>query len=245
MGSFLRNRLNRTYAEHRDIESGIDPALSDAALNQFVLRKVVEKVRAIVHGCPSAFLGRRTRIQNRQYLTMGSGVVIGDFVEIVAMAHEGIVLGDKCTLDRLAVLRGSGGVRRLGVGIRFGDRVSVGVGAIIHGGGGVRVGNNTMIGPYTGIFTENHLMRDPDTPVIEQGQVGGPVVMDEDVFLGAGAKVLGPCTIGKGAVIAAGSIVTGDVEPLAIVAGIPARVIGRRGAKAKSDAGAIGTAGDS
>jgi acetyltransferase-like isoleucine patch superfamily enzyme len=227
----LRDRLNRAYTSQRDVDTGIDAAITERALLQFVSRKVVEKIRAVSRGCPQAFLGRHTRIRNRQDLTLGAGVVIGDFVEIVAMARQGVVLGEKCTLDRGAVLRGSGGVRRLGVGIRLGDRVSVGVGAMIHGGGGVEIGSHSFVSPYARIFTEHHAMDDLDTPVIEQGEFSGPVVVGADVFIGSGATILGPCSIGDGAVIAAGSVVTGDVDAAAIVAGVPARVIGQRGAR--------------
>lgn len=62
-----------------------------------------------------------------------------------------------------------------------------------------------------------HFMQGP-----MQGQA---ITIEDDVWLGAGCTVLGGVTIGKGAVVGAGAVVTRDVEPLCVVAGVPARVL--------------------
>ncbi len=60
-------------------------------------------------------------------------------------------------------------------------------------------------------------------------QSRGDIVVEDDVWLGVGVKVLDGVTIGRGAVIGAGAVVTKDIPPLAIAAGVPARVLRRRG----------------
>lgn len=66
-------------------------------------------------------------------------------------------------------------------------------------------------------------------PMVTQGlQSKGPVAVGNDVWIGAGVRVLDGVTIGDGAIIGAGAVVTGDVAPNAIVAGVPARQIGTR-----------------
>ena len=70
---------------------------------------------------------------------------------------------------------------------------------------------------------------------MEQGHVPGTVRIGEDVWIGANCVITPDVSIGRGAVVGAGAVVTRDVEPLAVVGGVPARVIGRRGG-ARTDA---------
>jgi maltose O-acetyltransferase len=84
-------------------------------------------------------------------------------------------------------------------------------------------GNDVSIGPEASILTLGH---NPQSPVFEDR--GGDVVIGDRVWIGLRAMILPGVTIGEGAVVGAGSVVTKDVAPYAIVAGNPARVIGQR-----------------
>ena len=70
-------------------------------------------------------------------------------------------------------------------------------------------------------------------PIYQQGETAKPINIGNDVWIGFGAQILLGCNIGDGAVIAAGAIVTKDVEPYTVVAGVPARVIKKREDKKK------------
>ena len=72
-------------------------------------------------------------------------------------------------------------------------------------------------------------MDDLETPSGMQPKLIAPVVLEEDVWVGCGVRILKGVRIGKGAVIAANAVVNKDVPPYAIVAGVPARVIRYRG----------------
>jgi galactoside O-acetyltransferase len=74
---------------------------------------------------------------------------------------------------------------------------------------------------------------------VEQGERRGPIVVGDDVWIGANATVLRGITIGRGAVVGANSVVTRDVAPFSIVGGVPARVIGHRGGAAKPEPVAV------
>jgi acetyltransferase-like isoleucine patch superfamily enzyme len=86
-----------------------------------------------------------------------------------------------------------------------------------------------MIGPLCYITDADHGTQ-AGTPVASQPMETAPVRIGAEVWLGAGVKVLKGVTIGDGAVIGAGAVVTHDIPAGAIAVGVPARVIGQRGA---------------
>jgi acetyltransferase-like isoleucine patch superfamily enzyme len=95
----------------------------------------------------------------------------------------------------------------------------------------IRIGNQVNLGPLSAIIGANHGL-EPGTPIQQQPHRSLPVAIGDDVWIGAGAIVLPGVTIGAGAVVAAGAVVTTNVPPLAIVAGVPAAPIGSRGGTA-------------
>lgn len=113
-------------------------------------------------------------------------------------------------------------------GLKIGDETFVGRGSFIHAGGTVDIGANVLIGPYVKIWSADHQFGDRNIPIREQGHEFSPVVIGDDAWLGVSCIVLKGVTIGRGAVIGAGSVVTKDVAPYCVVAGIPAKPIGSR-----------------
>ena len=93
----------------------------------------------------------------------------------------------------------------------------------LDGRGGLRVGDNVSVSPYVRILTASHDPRSHDF-----AYVTAAVEIDNYVWIGTGAVILPGVTLGKGCVVAAGSVVTKSVEPHAIVAGNPSRRIGER-----------------
>jgi maltose O-acetyltransferase len=90
----------------------------------------------------------------------------------------------------------------------------------------LKVGKDVMMGPHVIIIGENHNSTDLEIPMRLQGyKIFPPVRIEDDVWIGARAIILPGLTIGKGAIIGAGSVVTKDVPPYAICAGNPARIL--------------------
>lgn len=115
-----------------------------------------------------------------------------------------------------------------GYAIRCGANVRINTGAFIDARGGLTLGADVLIGPNVVIVTSQHHWDDPTAPIVAQGNVAAPVEIGSDVWIGGNAVVTPGVTIGTGAVVGAGAVVTHDVPPHAIVAGVPARVIGER-----------------
>lgn len=93
----------------------------------------------------------------------------------------------------------------------------------------VTIGDNVIIGDEFRVITRNHVFGRTDIPIIAQGcHEREPVVINDDVWVGTRVTILPGVTIGKGAILGAGSVVTKDVAPYTIVGGNPARVIRSR-----------------
>jgi maltose O-acetyltransferase len=86
----------------------------------------------------------------------------------------------------------------------------------------IRIGDNCLIGPDVGIYTAGHRL-EPEGRVLDV--YGLPITIGNDVWIGGHSTILPGVTIGDGAVIAAGSVVTKDVAPRSLVAGNPAKVL--------------------
>lgn len=109
----------------------------------------------------------------------------------------------------------------------FGENITVGKGVFINSGccfqdqGGITLGDGCLIGHQVVFATLNH-DKDPD----KRGDMtAAPIVLGKNVWVGAHATILPGVTIGDGAIVAAGAVVTKDVPAMAIAAGVPAKVV--------------------
>lgn len=112
--------------------------------------------------------------------------------------------------------------------VTIGAHCNFGQNVFITGGGGVRIGDWVGFGPDTKVWSVNHRFDDPDTPWQQQGWDLKPVVIEDDVWLGAGVFVMPGVTLGRGAIVSACTVVNKSIPPYAIVAGNPGRVVGWR-----------------
>jgi acetyltransferase-like isoleucine patch superfamily enzyme len=108
------------------------------------------------------------------------------------------------------------------------ERTSISPGAILDCRGGLFIGASSMVGIQAILLTSSHCFERTDVPMRDQGMRYAPVRIGEDVWIGARAVILSGVTIGRGSIIAAGAVVTKDIEPFGIVAGVPAQVLRSR-----------------
>ena len=111
----------------------------------------------------------------------------------------------------------------------MGEDAALSPGVTVDASGGlIRIGKQVAIGPGTVLRAANHCFDSLEKPIMLQGHLYGEIVIEDDVWIAANCTITPGTRIGHGAVVGAGAVVTRDVEPYAIVGGVPARVIGSR-----------------
>ena len=144
---------------------------------------------------------------------------------IVIVGAENIFLG-----DRFSLMRNGNLFAHRGSSIRVGNDISINTNVYLGAseGGRIIIGDDVLIGQNVVIRANNHVFLSRDVPIRGQGHSAGTIDIGDDVWLGANVVVLPDVKIGAHAIVAAGAVVTKDVEPWTIVGGVPATVIGER-----------------
>lgn len=139
-----------------------------------------------------------------------------------------IEIGPRTLVDSFVKIKPAGGSGDVVIGADC----AINSGTVIYTGNGVRIGDAVAIAANCTLAPTNHAIADRTRRIKDQGfqPSKGGIVIEDDVWLGAGVVVLDGAVIRRGAVIAAGAVVRGEVEAYAIYGGVPAKKIGERGA---------------
>jgi acetyltransferase-like isoleucine patch superfamily enzyme len=106
--------------------------------------------------------------------------------------------------------------------IRVGRNVFVNQNCTFYDLGGLDIADDVMIGPNVSIITAGHPLEPSQRRAIT---IGRPIAIERNVWIATGATIIGGVTVGENSVVAAGAVVTRDVPPNSLVAGVPAKVI--------------------
>jgi acetyltransferase-like isoleucine patch superfamily enzyme len=188
-----------------------------------LLRLRIKSVKGLL------LVGKNARIFYPKNLQVGYHTIIEDGAEINCLSLQGIKLGNRVTIGKYAIIRPSniyGGP--IGEGLTMGDNSNIGPYNYIGCSGKITIGNNVMLAPRVSIYAENHVFDHLDILIRDQGVEKKEVIIEDDCWIAANSILLAGVTIGKGSVVAAGSVVTENVPPYSVVAGVPAKWIKSR-----------------
>jgi acetyltransferase-like isoleucine patch superfamily enzyme len=164
------------------------------------------------------------RLRYADQIRLGHGVYLDQGTYLHACPH-GIEIGADTIVMHGAILHVYNFRDLPQAGIKIGRNSLIGEYSVIRGQGGVVIGDRVYTSPFTQIVAVNHVYDDPRRPFVDQGITAEGIVIEDDVWLGSGVVVTDGVRIGQGAVVAAGAVVTKDVPPHTVVAGVPARII--------------------
>lgn len=151
---------------------------------------------------------------------------------------SGCFVGPGCVFESRGSIRfgnrvsvgGGGFFNAVGGSISVGDRVSFNRNVHINasGGGHIAIGDDVLVGPNVVFRTADHRFDRLDIPIRAQGHSPADITVEDDVWLAANVIVLGGVRIGRGAVAAAGAVITRDVPAASVVGGVPAKILKMR-----------------
>lgn len=150
--------------------------------------------------------------------TLGNDVTIASHSVIRANTESCVEICDGASILEFCLLNANEGT------IKMGARSWLGAAGQIYGNGNVTIGDDVLIGAQCVINTVSHEYADLNRPINDQGINTAPVVIEDDVWIGLGCKILQGVTIGEGAIIGANSLVTKDIPAFSIAYGSPATV---------------------
>lgn len=161
----------------------------------------------------------------RKRIKIGAGTIAFSKAYFHCDREGSITIGKYCEIHSYARIMTYGGK------IQIGDYCSVNPYSILYGIGGLNIGSMVRIAAHVVIIPANHGIYEIDVPIMQQDIEYLPIRINDNVWIGAGAKILGGVTIGSGAVIGAGAVITKNVPENGIAVGVPAKVIAIRGKK--------------
>lgn len=160
------------------------------------------KKRSLEEKFPEVSFGKGVQVIGLNSVAIGRGSCISDDVWV-----------NDCIRD---------GVPRLMIG----ETVLVGRRGVISTAGHLEIGSFTILAPDVIVTDADHVYENPMLPYLQQGATSGrTLIVEENCWLGLQVKVLGDLTIGRGSVVAAGSLVRNSLPPFVVAAGSPARIV--------------------
>jgi len=153
---------------------------------------------------------------------LGKNVGIEDNVQLIDPSN--ISIGSDSNIGSLSCLCANGRGKLL-----IGQRLACNRNVFINAASGnINIGSDVMIGPNTVLRASDHAFLRQDIPMRSQGHVPGSITIEDDVWLGSNVVVTSNVTIGRGTIVAAGAVVTRNLESFSIYGGVPAKLIRRR-----------------
>ena len=151
------------------------------------------------------------------YQHRGRHSVIHSSVRMDTPPYRRFSLGKNSVIESFSCINNAVG------DVVIGDHTRVGLHNTIIGP--VKIGNHVNLAQGITVTALNHTFTNPEKRIDEQGVSTTPVAIGDDIWIGANAVILPGVTIGEHSVVAAGAVVTKDVPPHSLVAGVPARII--------------------
>lgn len=165
-------------------------------------------------------------------ISIGRGVSFGSISKLEladnVMLLDNVYLSGKVKCGKNTIFHLGTVIRAFSGQITIGENCSFNPYCVLYGDGGITIGNDVRIATHVVFSAQNHVFSNKHIEIYRQGINALGIVVEDDVWIGANSTILDGVIIGKGSVVAAGSVVTKNVEPYSVVGGVPAKLIKKR-----------------
>lgn len=231
--SSLTRLLEKVISRIKGREYSLDPNIPVSVLVSTAVRRFSWLVRGNLKSlllrqkmC-SVFVAPGGTWRNARMIRFGHGVTIERGVILDGLSRRGVDIGDEVMIGAYSIIRASM-LSNLGEGFSIGKKSSLDAYSFIGAGGGVFIGDCVIMGQHVSFHAENHQYDRLDVPIREQGITRQGIVVEDDCWVGSNVTFLDGSHVGHGCVIAAGTVVRGQIPAFSVVAGVPGRVIKSR-----------------
>lgn len=168
-------------------------------------------------------------INNKHYLDLNKNkILVGKDVNIDLNATFKLVWDGKISIgDRTSINHGVC-LMTYGGNIEIGKDCDINPYTIIYGHGNTKIGDNVLIAGHCMIIPNNHNISNPYVLISKQGNLSKGIIIEDNVWIGHSCSILDGVTVGKGSVIAAGSVVNRSIPEYSIAGGVPCKIIRNR-----------------
>ena len=233
MAELLYRALEHGVSALKKREYRLDRSIPLSLLVGTVMRRFAWLVRGAIkclvlqRRIGFVFMAPKVNLRNAALIRFGKGVTLERGVIIDGLSRDGIEFGDNVMIGPYSLVRASM-LSNLGAGLRMGRNSAVDAYSCIGASGPVTIGENVIMGQHISFHAENHNYERVDIPIKHQGTRRKGIVIEDDCWVGSNTTFLDGAHVGRGCVIAAGSLVRGEVPAYSIVVGAPARVLKSR-----------------
>jgi len=231
----VRNLVNKVARAYRGKDYEIDPRLPLSALVGYSFRRFWALFRCLFKGVVFSlnlkklvFMGSNVELINRSLISFGKGVTIGKGAIIDGLSVDGIRIGDGVSIGPYSIIKATGVLRDLGLGVEIGKNSGFDAYTFIGASGGVKIGADVICGQHVSFHSENHVFDQIDVPIRLQGTTRQGIIIEDNCWVGANVTFLDGTHIGKGSVVGAGAVVRGKMPANSVIVGVPARVVKSR-----------------
>lgn len=217
----------------RNPNFSFDDNITTAILMQFMWIQLVAMLRGLwvlFYGKRSKgmMLGKSVNFFYLSKISWGRFLRLGNQVVVSALSKNGIRFGNNVSIGAFSRVIVSTSLNNLGNKIVIGDNVGIGEYAYLGGGGGLEIGDECIVGQYFSCHPENHNCDDLTVSIRHQGVTRKGIRIGSNCWIGSKVTILDGVEVGKGCVIAAGSVVTKSFPENSIIGGVPAKILKSR-----------------
>jgi acetyltransferase-like isoleucine patch superfamily enzyme len=188
------------------------------------MKKIVLKLMVSIYNLKENYYNRIYQYKLRN----NAGVKIANNVRVLKSALVEIRFGGSIEIDENTEVLDGVMILTYGGAIKIGKRSSINAQTILYGHGGLTIGNDVLIAGHCMVIPSNHNFADKNKTIMSQGNTSKGITIEDDVWIAHGCSILDGVTIGRGAIIAAGSVVNKDVPANCIYGGVPAKFLKNR-----------------